>query len=318
MPRKWTPRLFDFRMRDGSRNFADLPEIVFFDTLRTHARKLAGVSETGFLTDWVTEVWLDLEFRGHRFSINNQLGNYWLFVEDPRCPDDILIELVSHFEIVNPVIRKLAFFGGTFDPVHCGHLNIANTLVDLFQLDEFFFLPAFHAPHKAHSKPTSGYHRFAMLALATAEEPRITVSTLELDHAASRYSFDTITELLSIYPNDRVVFVMGADSWQDIRTWHRWEEVLLLTDVIVVSRPGYPISIDHVTESVKARIRDVRGDEHRIPLGQSQAIFITDAVHFDVSATEIRDDIREDDVLDRTADIPEIVAKYIEKYELYR
>ena len=108
--------------------------------------------------------------------------------------------------------RKLAFFGGTFDPVHCGHLNIAQTLVDLFQIDEFFFLPAFHAPHKPLAKPTSGYHRFAMLALATTQEPRIKVSTLELDHAASRYSFDTITELISIYPKDRIVFVMGADS----------------------------------------------------------------------------------------------------------
>ena len=214
--------------------------------------------------------------------------------------------------------RKLAFFGGTFDPVHCGHLNIAQTLVDLFQLDEFFFLPAFHAPHKPLAKPTSGYHRFAMLALATTQEPRIKVSTLELDHAASRYSFDTITELISIYPKDRIVFVMGADSWQDIKTWHRWEDVMLLTDVIVVSRPGYPISLDHVTETVKARIRDVRGDAHRIPLWQSPSIFITDAVHFDVSATEIRDDIRNDDVLDRTDDVPEIVAKYIEKYELYR
>jgi nicotinate-nucleotide adenylyltransferase len=305
-------------MKDGSRNFADLPEIVCFDTLRSHARKLAGVSEIGFLTDWVTEVWLDLEYRGHRFSINNQMGNYWFFVENPLCPDDVLLEVVNHFEIVNPVSRKLAFFGGTFDPVHGGHLKIAKRLVDLFQLDEFLFLPAFHAPHKAVSKPTSGYHRFAMLSLATADEPRIAVSTLELDHAESRYSFDTLTELISLNRNDRVLFVMGGDSWRDIKTWHRWEEVLLLTDIIVVSRPGYTISFDHVTETVRARIEDVRGNADRVPLWKSPAIFITDAVHFDVSSTEIRNDIRDDDVLDRTDDVPEVVAKYIEKYELYR
>lgn len=214
--------------------------------------------------------------------------------------------------------RKLAFFGGTFDPVHCGHLNIATTLVDLFQLDEFFFLPAFHAPHKPDSKPTSGYHRFAMLSLVTENEPRIAVSPLELDHAKSRYSFDTLTELISLYPNDRILFVMGADSWRDIRSWHRWQEVLLMTDIIVVSRPGYPISFDHVTEQAQVRIVDVRGESTDLGLRETPSIYFTDAVHFDVSATEIRNDIREDDVLDRTDDVPDVVAKYIEKYELYR
>lgn len=305
-------------MNDGSRNFVDLPEIVFFDELRAHGGKLSAAKETGFVSDWVTEVWLDLEYRGHRFSINNQMGEYWFFVDDPECPDEILTEVAVHFETINPVSRKLAFFGGTFDPVHCGHVNIAKTLVELFQLDEFFFLPAFHAPHKPESKPTSGYHRFAMLSLATADEPRIAVSTLELDHAKSRYSFDTLAELKSSYPNDRVLFVLGADSWRDIKTWHRWEELLLLTDHIVVSRPGYPVSFDHISEQVKDRINDVRGETSRVSIRRSPAIYFTDAIHFDVSATEIRNDIRADDVLDRTDDVPDAVAKYIEKYELYR
>lgn len=305
-------------MKDGSRNFADLPEFVFFDELRSHARKLAGAVEASFITDWVTEVWLDFEFQGHRFSINNQMGDYWFFVEDPSCPDDILAKVVRHFETINPVTRKLAFFGGTFDPVHCGHLNIAKTLVELFQLDEFFFLPAFHAPHKPDSKPTSGYHRFAMLTLATADESRIAVSTLELDHAKSRYSLDTIKELIASNPADRIMFVMGGDSWQDIKTWHRWEKVLLLTDVIVVSRPGYPIAFDHVTDQVRARIVDLRGEASRVIVRDAPSIYITDAVHFDVSATEIRNDIREDEVLDGTDDVPDVVAKYMEKYELYR
>jgi hypothetical protein len=65
MRRRWTPRLFDLRMKDGSRNFADLPELVFFDDLRADGRKLFGAKEIDFVTDWVTEVWLDLEYRGH-------------------------------------------------------------------------------------------------------------------------------------------------------------------------------------------------------------------------------------------------------------
>ena len=214
--------------------------------------------------------------------------------------------------------RNIAFFGGTFDPVHCGHVSIGKTLVGLFNLDKFFFVPAFHAPHKSDSRPTSGYHRFAMLSLATADESRISVSTLELDHAKSRYSFDTLTELKSIYPNDRVLFVMGADSWMDIRTWHRWEEVLLLTDHIVVTRPGHVLSFDHVTAKHQERIVDARGERDRILVRPQPHIYITDAVHFDVSATDIREDIREDSVFNRTDDVPDVVAKYIEKYELYK
>jgi len=213
--------------------------------------------------------------------------------------------------------ENLAFFGGTFDPVHNGHLRIATTLVNQFDLDRFFFVPAFHAPHKPGSIPTSGYHRFSMLSLATMAESKIAVSTLELDHAKSRYSFDTLTELKVLYPNDRVMFVMGADSWMDIRTWHRWEEVLMLTDHIVVSRPGYPIAFGHVTPKVRDRIIDARGEKDAVSLRAEAAIYVTDSVHFDVSATEIRKDIKEDRVLNRTDDVPHEVAKYIEKYELY-
>lgn len=91
-------KLFDHRMKDGSRNFADLPESVFFDELREIAKRFDNAIVTGFVTDWVTEVWLDFEYRGHKFSINNQYGEYWFFVENPNCPDEILLEVVEHFE----------------------------------------------------------------------------------------------------------------------------------------------------------------------------------------------------------------------------
>ena len=85
-------------MKDGSRNFAALPESVFFDELRKIAKGFEGAKETNFITDWVTEVWLDFEYRGHKFSINNPMGDYWFFVENPNCPDEILLEVIEHFE----------------------------------------------------------------------------------------------------------------------------------------------------------------------------------------------------------------------------
>ena len=91
-------KLFDFRMNDGSRNFADFPELIFFDKLREVAGRLEGATETGFVTDWVTEVWLDFKFGGQRFSANNQNGDYWFFVENPDSPDEVLLEVIEHFQ----------------------------------------------------------------------------------------------------------------------------------------------------------------------------------------------------------------------------
>ena len=214
---------------------------------------------------------------------------------------------------------KIAFYGGTFDPVHCGHIAVARSLVEMFSFDEFFFLPAFHAPHKPGTPPTSAYHRFAMLTLATRDERRISVSTIELDHATKRYSFDTMSEINGRYPDSMVFFVMGADSWKDIRTWHRWEELLLMTNHIVVTRPGYEIAFDHVSDDVRRRIVDLRNGAASAGLNDDgPKIFVTDAVRIDVSATEIREDVREDERLDNDDDVPEEVAKYIEKYELYK
>lgn len=208
-------------------------------------------------------------------------------------------------------MKRIAYFGGTFDPVHNGHLSIARSLLKLFDLDRFVFLPAFHAPHKPDRQPTSEFHRFTMLCIATENDESISVSTLELDKREKRYTIDTLKELKNLHPEDEIFFVMGADSWTDIRTWRNWENVLLLSNHIVVSRPGYEITTDHVTDAVRERI-DQDGKTH----SSEPRIYFTDAVDYDTSATELRDDLS-DGVLDRESDIPAAVAKYIEKYDLY-
>ena len=215
-------------------------------------------------------------------------------------------------------MRRIAYFGGTFDPVHNGHLSIARSLVPLFNLDRFFFLPAFHAPHKPDRQPTSAYHRFAMLSLATHSDRAIAVSTLELEKGEKRYTIDTLAELHLMHSGDKVFFVMGADSWADIRTWRDWENVLLSSDHIVVTRPGYEIGLDHVTDAVREKIVDLRAADRSTKENSNDGrIYITDAVRYDASATELRDDLS-NGRLDREEDLPIEVANYIEKYELYR
>lgn len=216
-------------------------------------------------------------------------------------------------------MKRIAVFGGTFDPVHVGHLKIARALIAQFELDRFVFLPAFHAPHKPERKPTSAFHRYAMLSIATLNDPTMVVSTLELEKQAARYTIESLPELQALYREAKLFFVMGADSWMDINTWMRWEEVLLMTDHIVVTRPGYEIGFGHVPEEIRDRIVDIR----RRTSGKvteferdERSIYITDAVTYEASASELRRDLS-DGELKQIGDLQTEVAKYIEKYELY-
>jgi len=90
--------LLNDRMYDGSRHFAMLPQTVLWDKVRDHITVLSGAQLTSFICDGITEAWIDFTFRGHNFSINDQLGDYWFFVQDPECPEDILHVVVEHFE----------------------------------------------------------------------------------------------------------------------------------------------------------------------------------------------------------------------------
>ncbi len=215
-------------------------------------------------------------------------------------------------------MKRIAFYGGSFDPVHLGHLTIARELIENFRLDGFVFIPAFHAPHKLERKPTSAFHRFAMLCLATETEPNIKVSTIELDLPEKPYTVETLARLKVALPNDEIFFVMGADSWQDILTWREWEKVLLMTNHIVVTRPGYEIDFSHVTDEVRGRIIDLRGEDLPYSLSDKNArIYMTDAVNMQISATAIRQNIRTEKSKWRE-ELPDAVANYIEKYQIYR
>jgi len=187
-------------------------------------------------------------------------------------------------------IPRFAVYGGSFDPVHRGHLAIADRLTELFELDEFIFVPAFHAPHKKRLEPTSAFDRYAMLCLATNTESNISVSKMEIEAPSRPYTRETLERLKELLPESRLFFVMGADSWRDIKTWRDWERVLTMTDHIIVTRPGYEIGTEHVTEDIRDRIVDARGSS-KLPLPENDSpekIYFTDIVNIDISATEIR------------------------------
>jgi nicotinate-nucleotide adenylyltransferase len=212
--------------------------------------------------------------------------------------------------------QRRAFYGGSFDPVHNGHVAVARALLQQFRLDEFVFIPAYHAPHKKRNKPTSAYDRYAMLCLATADEPRIRVSKMEIEMPERPFSVETLQRLNDEFPRDESFFVMGADSWMEITAWREWQKVLTMTNHIVVTRPGTNIGFSHTNDEISKRIIDLRDNGAQPSNVGGQHIYISDAVQMDVSATAIRRKVREGDASWRD-DLPAVVAKYIEKYQIY-
>ena len=223
------------------------------------------------------------------------------------------------------VRRRIALYGGTFDPVHVGHEAVARNLTQLFALDEVLFVPAYVAPHKRDRRVSPALDRHAMLALATQDERRFRVSAVELSAPERPYTVDTLTHFLGAYDGGRarLFFVMGADSWEEITTWREWERVLTLTDQLVVTRPGYELSTGHVTDDIRERIVDVRGAtrervEGELKSAQGPRVYLTDAANVEAAATDVRAVAARGDWGALGALVAPAVAEYIRKYGLYR
>ena len=195
--------------------------------------------------------------------------------------------------------RRIALYGGTFDPVHLGHVEIARRVLELFEIEKVLFVPAQVAPHKIGRRVTEPIHRYAMLALATQNDPRLSISTFELDAPDRRYTVNTVEHFQRVMGSSaELFFIMGADSWSEITTWREWERLLTIINHIVVTRPGH--EIDQTLPSPNARV------------------LFTDAVMKDISATDIRRIAAEGRFDELARLVPAPVAEYIKKYEIYR
>ncbi len=136
-----------------------------------------------------------------------------------------------------------AIFGGTFDPIHTAHTRVAAEAADTFHLDRVLFIPSGNPPHKPSDSTTPYEHRYRMVELACAGDSRFEPSRLEVGTARS-YSFDTIAKVrAACSTSDEIFFLIGADAFAEIGTWHRAAEVLTAVEFIVVSRPGYDYPI---------------------------------------------------------------------------
>jgi len=195
---------------------------------------------------------------------------------------------------------RVAFFGGTFDPIHRGHLAIAAAAADQFSLDSILFAPTGVQPLKPAS-PTAGFpDRLAMTALACTADTRFAPSSLDAPRldGLPNYTVHVLTELRQRMPGITLYNLVGVDSFLDLPRWHEPELLLELAEWIVVSRPGFSLNPQALAKEQRARVH---------PL---------DSVHEDVSATELRRRLL---LCDPCLDlIPAPVSEYIETHGLYR
>jgi nicotinate-nucleotide adenylyltransferase len=143
-------------------------------------------------------------------------------------------------------VRRVGIMGGTFDPIHHGHLVAASEVAALFDLDEVVFVPTGEPWQKEHRRVSPAEHRYLMTVIATASNPRFWVSRVDIDRPGPTYTIDTIHDIAEQCPGAQLYFITGADALAQILSWKDAEEALQLAQFVGVTRPGYELSDAHL------------------------------------------------------------------------
>lgn len=213
---------------------------------------------------------------------------------------------------------KIAIFGGTFDPIHSGHMQAARAAAHRLRLNKVLFIPTGCPPHKTANRLTDYHHRFAMVALACAEDSRFVPSPLESPEyrPGPHYSIDTVRRVKrALKPGDSLYFLIGLDALIDLPHWQQFRQLLDLTDFIVVSRPGFDSR-----EVERALPRDLldqhpRRNSRQLRLRRT-TLHILPHVEVPVASTDLRRAIRQKQ--DIQGLVPRMVEQYILKEGLYQ
>ena len=190
---------------------------------------------------------------------------------------------------------RLGVMGGTFDPVHHGHLVAASEVADRFDLDEVVFVPTGQPTFKQEQDVTVAEHRYLMTVVATASNPRFTVSRVDIDRPGLTYTVDTLRDLKTLRPDADLYFITGADAIEQILTWKDAEELFAMAHFVAVTRPGHTLWGDGLPPH--------RGSIHEIPA-------------LAISSTDVRARARAGQPVWYL--VPDGVVQYIAKHRLYR
>lgn len=199
--------------------------------------------------------------------------------------------------------KKYGIMGGTFDPIHFGHLVIANEVLAKYKLDRIIFVPTGNPPHKSTEGMTDVYHRYMMVQFATMTNPQFYVSNIEVYKKEVCYTVETIRELKKKYKDAEFYFITGTDAVLELPTWKSPKEILELCKFIAVNRPGYVT--DSYEEKIKVLMKKYGGIIESIKAPQLQ-----------ISSTDIRERICNNKPTKYL--LPENVEQYILKNQLYK
>ena len=199
-------------------------------------------------------------------------------------------------------VRRLGVMGGTFDPIHHGHLVAASEVANKFALDEVIFVPTGNPWQKEGKSVSPAEDRYLMTVIATASNPRFSVSRVDVDREKSTYTVDTLRDLRSQHPNAELFFITGADALESILTWQNWEELFELAKFVGVSRPGFELGVEHLANHLRSLPADT------LTLMEIPALAI--------SSTDCR--LRAGENRPVWYLVPDGVVQYISKRNLYR
>jgi len=206
----------------------------------------------------------------------------------------------------------IGIFGGTFDPIHIGHLNIAEQCVKQLKLDKLYFMPCATPAHKS-SSGVSATDRAHMVNLAINNKPFFALDDRELKRKGASYSVLSLRELRQAFPNQSICFLIGMDSLNTLSTWYQWREITQLCHLIICKRPGqtFSPSLDTQAYLEQAKVIEIT-DLNKYQSGKA---YFLDTPEFDIASTHIRNNLN--DLASINTHLPKAVLKFIKHNNLY-
>jgi nicotinate-nucleotide adenylyltransferase len=223
---------------------------------------------------------------------------------------------------------RIGIMGGTFDPIHLGHLRAAEEIYWAFGLDRIIFVPAARPPHKEEVVAASAMHRYEMVSLATVFTPYFTVSPIELQREGKSYSVETVREFQRLSgPDTTLYFVVGVDTFLEMSGWREAKELLTLARVIVTARPGWRLDeMEHLLAPEQRRLlghptfkylKVSEVDPERVEDAPApRQVLLVEVVSLDIASREIRQLVEEGRSIRHL--VPDTVAAYMAKNRLYQ
>jgi nicotinate-nucleotide adenylyltransferase len=211
---------------------------------------------------------------------------------------------------------RIGIFGGTFNPIHCGHLRSAEDVREAFSLEKVYFVPSARPPHKSGEDIVPVEHRLKMVELAIADNPFFVASSVELERTGISYSIDTIRYFLSIFRPSYLAFIIGIDAFHELHLWKEYELIPTLCDIIVTSRPGENIpSLDHILPVALKSSFWYDSSIHMYRHVSGHSLFLHQIAGLLIASSTIRTMIRQGRSIRYL--VPSIIEAYISHHHLY-